>query len=413
MDEQRAACGGCGGGFKKYLIVAILAFLFGWQAESFGLFDKFSSINSLPDSDDAVENEIAKDVDLKLFWMIWKMLDAQYVDADSVSAEDKVYGAIRGLVDSYGDPYTSFMNPDESKEFANNIEGKLEGIGAELLKEEGNLVIVTPLKNSPAEKAGLKAGDIILKVEKEFTADMTMFEAIMKIRGEKGTTVNLTVLRVGMEKPFEVSIVRDKIDIDSVTVEKLDGGIVYLSVNQFNDKTNDQFGKAVSELILDEPKGLIVDLRFNGGGYLDIAVELLSYLLPKETPVVLIRDKKGEEVKKLANGKPKLLKVPLVVLVNEGSASASEIVAGAIADQKRGVIMGTVTFGKGTVQEVADFVGGSSMRFTIAKWFTPNGRSVDKVGLTPDIIVEVLPEDAEKNYDRQKEEAAKYLRELK
>lgn len=414
MDEQRAACGGCGGGFKKYLIVAILAFLLGWQATTYGLLDRFSSVHFAKDSGvDEVGGEIVQDVDLNLFWIIWKMLDEQYVDADSVSAEDKVYGAIRGLVDSYGDPYTSFMNPDESKEFANNIEGKLEGIGAELLKEEGNLVIVTPLKNSPAEKAGLKAGDIILKVEKEFTADMTMFEAIMKIRGEKGTTVTLTVLRKGMEKPFEVSIVRDKIDLDSVTMEILDGDIAYLSVNQFNDKTNDQFGKAISELILDEPKGLIVDLRFNGGGYLDIAVELLSYLLPKETPVVLIRDKKGEEVKKLANGKPKLLKVPLVVLVNEGSASASEIVAGAIADQKRGVIMGTVTFGKGTVQEVADFADGSSMRFTIAKWFTPSGRSVDKVGLTPDIIVEALPEDAEKNYDRQKEEAAKYLRGLK
>lgn len=402
------------GRLKGYLIVAVLAFLLGWQATAYGLLDRFSNADFAKDSGvDEAGGEIAKDVDLNLFWLIWKMLDEQYVDADTITDENKVYGAIRGLVDSYGDPYTTFMDPAESGEFKNSIEGKLEGIGAELVKEEGNLVIVTPLKNSPAEKAGLKAGDIILKVEKEFTADMTMFEAIMKIRGEKGTTVKLTVLRAGVEKPFEVSIVRDSIDIDSVTMEKLDGGIVYLSVNQFNDKTNDQFGKAISELILDEPKGLIVDLRFNGGGYLDIAVELLSYLLPSETPVVLIRDKKGEEVKKLANGNPKLLKVPLVVLVNEGSASASEIVAGAIADQKRGVIMGTVTFGKGTVQEVADFADGSSMRFTIAKWFTPNGRSVNKVGLTPDIIVEVLDEDAEKNYDRQKEEAAKYLRDLK
>lgn len=402
------------GRFKGYLIVAVLAFLLGWQAASYGLLDKFSNADFAKDSgvNDA-GGEIAQDVDLNLFWLIWKMLDEQYVDADTITDENKIYGAIQGLVDSYGDPYTTFMDPAESGEFKNSIEGKLEGIGAELVKEEGNLVIVTPLKNSPAEKAGLKAGDIILKVEAEFTADMTMFEAIMKIRGEKGTTVKLTVLRTGVEKPFEVSIVRDSIDIDSVTMEKLDGGIVYLSVNQFNDKTNDQFGKAISELILDEPKGLIVDLRFNGGGYLDIAVELLSYLLPSETPVVLIRDKEGEEVKKLANGNPKLLKVPLVVLVNEGSASASEIVAGAIADQKRGVIMGTVTFGKGTVQEVADFADGSSMRFTIAKWFTPNGRSVNKVGLTPDIIVEVLDEDAEKNYDRQKEEAAKYLRDLK
>ncbi|MBI4235648.1 S41 family peptidase [Candidatus Peregrinibacteria bacterium] len=405
MDEQK-------GRLRGYLIIAILAFVIGWQLTNYGFLERFS-LGKPPVNDvSPVTSADLQDVNLDLFWMIWKMLDEQHVDSANVKDDAKVYGAIRGLVDSYGDPYTSFMDPSESKEFTDSIEGKLEGIGAELIKEDGNLVIVTPLKNSPAEKAGLKAQDIILKVEKEYTADMSMFEAIMKIRGEKGTTVNLTVARKGMDKPFEVSIVRDSIDIDSVTMEKLEGGIVYLSVNQFNDKTNDQFGKAVSELILDEPKGLIVDLRFNGGGYLDIAVELLSYLLPSKTPVVLIRDKNGEEVKKLANGNPKLLNVPLVVLVNEGSASASEIVAGAIADQKRGVIMGTVTFGKGTVQEVADFADGSSIRFTIAKWFTPNGKSVDKVGLTPDILVEVSDEDAEKNYDRQKEEAAKYLRGL-
>ena len=397
--------------FWQYVIVATLSFVLGWQATTHGYLGNYGLGNLMDDGETVVEIG-DRDVDLGLFWLVWELMDEKYVDADAVTEQEKVYGAIKGLVNSYGDHYSSFMTPKEAREFSDSLEGKLEGIGAELTKEGPDLVIVTPLKDSPAERAGLKSGDIILKVEDEFTTDMSMFEAIMKIRGEKGSTVNLTIVREALSDVLEVSIVRDSIDLESVTMEELEGDIVYLSVNQFNDKTNEEFGKAISEMLLDEPKGLIVDLRYNGGGYLDIAIELLSYLLPSETEAVIIRERGKPDEIKFTNGKPKLTEVPLIVLVNEGSASASEILAGAIQDHERGVIMGTQTFGKGTVQEVEMFGDGSSMRLTIARWFTPGDTNVDKVGLTPDILVEIQEEDIEAEFDRQREEAAEYLRGL-
>ena len=243
---------------------------------------------------------------------------------------------------------------------------------------------------------------------------MTLFEAIMSIRGKEGSSVKLTIIRDNVEEPFEVSIVRAKIDIDSVTMEKLDNGIVYLSVNQFNDNTEKDFGNAISEMILNPPKGLIIDLRYNGGGFLDIAVDLLSYILPAKSKAVEIRQKNEEEGEIMYTDiNPKLVDVPLVVLVNEGSASASEILAGAVQDLKRGIVMGTQTFGKGTVQEVETFKDGSSMRMTIAKWYTPAGRNVNKVGLTPDVVVEITDQDIANKVDVQKEAAIKYLLDLK
>lgn len=315
-------------------------------------------------------------------------------------------------MDALDDPYTVFMTPDESEQFAASLDGTLEGIGAELTVEDSGLTIVSPLRDSPAEKAGLLPGDIIYKVDGELTNEMTLFEAIMNIRGEQGTMVTLTILRESAGDPFDVSIVRDSIDLESVSSEMLDGEIKYISVNQFSDNTIEEFNREISELILDEPKGLIIDLRYNGGGYLDIAVDMLSFVLPSESEAVMLKERGSEDDKLYTNGNAKLLNVPLVVLVNEGSASASEIVAGAIQDHERGVIMGTQTFGKGTVQEVESFSDGSSIRITIAKWFTPNGRSINKQGLTPDIIVELTEDDHENAYDRQLEEAVKYLTEL-
>lgn len=392
-----------------YLIIAVFSFVLGWQATTFGLLGDFKNDVSKIDKI-SVEKEAPEDeVDLGLFWTVWKELEEKYIDESTVIPEKMVYGAIKGFVDALNDPYTVFMTAKESAEFNDSLEGTLEGIGAELTVENHNLVIVSPLRKSPAEKAGLLPGDIIFKINEKLASDMTLFDAIMSIRGKKGTTVTLTIIRENLDEPFDVSIVRDSIDIESVTVEKLDNGIVYLSVNQFNDKTNDEFGKAVSEMVLNEPKGLIVDLRYNGGGYLDIAVELLSYLLPADSKAVIIKQRGKEDEIMKTNGNPKLLNIPLVVLVNEGSASASEIMAGGIQDHKRGVIMGTKTFGKGTVQEVSSFSDGSSIRLTIAKWFTPNERDIDKVGLIPDVIVELTDEDITNKYDRQKEEAIKYL----
>lgn len=404
--------------FYLFMVVAIFSFALGWQANSLGLLD--GGVKKIENEVEngksivpAIKDQGHANVDMRLFWKVWGELEDRYVDKEVIENESMVYGSIKGMVRALDDPYTVFMTPEESKQFSESLEGTLEGIGAELTVKDKKLIIVTPLRKSPAEKAGLLAGDEIYKIDGELAEDMTMVDAIMKIRGKKGTTVTLTIIRQKLEKPFDVSITRANIDIESVTMEKLDGGIVYLSVNQFNEKTNDEFGKAISEMILNEPKGLIVDLRYNGGGYLEIAVQLLSYLLPKDTPAVVIKERgKSDEIRK-TNGNPKLLNVPLVVIVNDSSASASEIMAGAIQDHKRGVILGTKSFGKGSVQEVQKFTDGSSMKITIAKWFTPTGRTIDKVGLTPDIAVEITEKDIENTYDRQKEEAIKYLKNLK
>jgi len=402
-----------------YPLVVLISFILGWQATSYGLLGKNSEPagEETAQTDDFNNSEIKKlsdDVDLDLFWTVWGEVVENYVDETAIDPEKMVYGAIKGLVSSLDDPYTVYMDPVESEDFSASLNGKLEGIGAELSVEEKNLVVVSPLRDSPAEKAGLLPGDIIYKIDDTLSSEMTLFEAIMSIRGKEGSSVKLTIIRDNVEEPFEVSIVRAKIDIDSVTMEKLDNGIVYLSVNQFNDNTEKDFGNAISEMILNPPKGLIIDLRYNGGGFLDIAVDLLSYILPAKSKAVEIRQKNEEEGEIMYTDiNPKLVDVPLVVLVNEGSASASEILAGAVQDLKRGIVMGTQTFCKGTVQEVETFKDGSSMRMTIAKWYTPAGRNVNKVGLTPDVVVEITDQDIANKVDVQKEAAIKYLLDLK
>ena len=399
-----------------YPLVVIISFILGWQATSYGIIGGGVSSGDSGESeiaDKADDAKLSENIDMDLFWTVWGEISKSYVDESVLGDEKMVYGAIKGMVNSLEDPYTVYMDPQESKNFSESLNGQLEGIGAELSVNDKSLVIVSPLRDSPAERAGLLPGDIIFKIGDKLASDMTLFDAIMSIRGEKGTTVKLTIIRKNVDEPFEVSIVRDKIDIESVTVEKLKNGIVYMSVNQFNDKTDAEFGKAISDMILDPPKGLIVDFRYNGGGYLDIAVDLLSYLLPMKSKAVEIRQKNDKNEMMYTNGNPKLIDVPLVVLVNEGSASASEIVAGAVQDLDRGVVMGTKTFGKGTVQQVENFKDGSSIRMTIAKWYTPAGRNINKVGLTPDVVVEMKDSDVEKKVDTQKEAAIQYLEDLK
>lgn len=397
--------------FIMYVFVAMVSFILGWQAMSFGYLGG-ASVNVERDYITIEDPTIADLVDLELYWTVWEQLDQFYYDEEKLDEDTLTYGSIKGLVDAIDDPYTVFMTPDESEAFNSSLDGTLDGIGAELTIEDKDLVVVTPLRDSPAEKAGLLPGDIIFLIDGEYASEMTLFDAIMSIRGEKGTTVTLTIIREEVDDVFDVSIVRDKIELESVTYEELEGDIIYLGVNQFNDKTNEEFGKAISEMILDEPAGIIVDLRYNGGGYLTIAVELLSYLLPSDTDAVIVKQRGMEDDIKRTNGNPKVLNVPLVVLINEGSASASEIVAGAIQDHERGIVMGTQSFGKGSVQEVVSFLDDSSIRMTIAKWYTPDNRSIDEVGLVPDIITEISDEDIENEFDSQKEAAREYLLEL-
>jgi carboxyl-terminal processing protease len=388
---------------KSVKIVAafLIVFMFGWESASYYILKKQTAEHPNVKKEEvspvaALSSLISaspEQPDLGVFWDVWDMVGELYVDETALNDQKMVYGAIKGMVASLEDPYTVYMTPEETKEFDQSLNGQLEGIGAELTVREGNLIVVSPLKDSPAEQAGLLPNDIVYKIDGALTSDMTLFDAIMKIRGEKGTKVVLTIVREGRNEPFEVGIVRDTVSIESVSMEDKGDGIYYISINQFNDTTKPEFEAKIKELLLLEPKGLILDLRYNGGGYLDISVDILSEFLSGKAEAVTIKRRNEADNETLyVSGAPKLADIPLAVLINNGSASASEIVAGAIQDHKRGIIIGEQSFGKGSVQEVDKLPDGSSLRITIAKWYTPLGKNIDDVGIKPDMEVK-MPEE--------------------
>lgn len=393
-------------------VVIIFSFLFGLQV---------GKLNGTPAGADQSKHILSsfidptapKDaVDLGLFWDVWNRLQTHYVDPKVLNPQEMVYGAIRGMVSSLDDPYTVFMDPNESKEFKNNLRGTLQGIGAELTVKDKNLTVMSVLKGSPAEKVGLKSDDIILNINDEVAIDMTIYQAITKIRGEKGTPVRLLIFRKDKGDPFEVTIIRDTIHLDSITFEEKPGGIFYIGLHQFTDSTMMEMTEAISKILLKEPKGVILDLRNNGGGYLDTAVDVLSEFISGKKEVVTIRQRDiKDDQKKYTSGAARLAGIPLAVLVNGSSASASEIVAGAVQDLKRGVVIGEKTYGKGSVQEIEDDLKlEASLRITIAKWLTPLGRSIDKVGIMPDREVKLTENDIKKKADPQLDAAMQGLR---
>ena len=355
-----------------------------------------------------------EDLNLRTFWQVRELLKEKYIHTDKMVDEKLGYGAVKGMVSALDDPYTEFMDPEETIEFNESLNNELEGIGAEMTVRNQALTVVQTLKGSPAQKAGLLPDDIVYKIDGEETGEMTLYDAINKIRGKKGTTVKLTLLREGKDKPFELEIARDTIAVESVTYEESsEKGVWIVAINQFSDDTKMEFNRALNEIKANNPKGIVMDLRYNGGGYLEGAVDVLSGFIKGEKQVVSIeyRDAKTNEKLK-TTGLPQFPELPLVVLVNKGTASASEIVALAIKDLKRGIIMGTTSYGKGTVQEVDPLPDGSSIRYTIAKWYSPNGTNINGVGIVPDQVIEIKEEDFDKKFDRQMDEAVKYLKNL-
>lgn len=400
---------------KKNLFFTILAFALvfaiGWKASEYYFYTNQPTITVQENGDVIIQDfDNPQSVDLGLYWKVWDKLDRSYLE-ESLLQDDNtlIYGSIKGLVEALDDPYTVFMTPKETEEFEHSLNGDLEGIGAELTVEEGMLTVISPLKDSPAEEAGLLPGDIIFLIDGEIASEMTLFEAIMNIRGEKGTDVTLTIIRDGIDEAFDITMTRDTINEESVYYELLDGDVAYISISQFSDDTTTEFDSAVQQILLDNPKGLIIDLRFNGGGYLDIAVDILSeFLSDNEDAVKIVSRNIDFEETLQVWGNARLPDLPLVVLVNYGSASASEILAGAIQDHKRGLVIGEQTFGKGSVQEVEILEDGSSLRLTIAKWLTPNGRDIEEVGIIPDRTIEFNYQEGDE-YDSQLEEAYNYL----
>jgi carboxyl-terminal processing protease len=315
-----------------------------------------------------------------------------------------IEGVKSGLVDSAGDPYTEYFNPTDAKAFNNQLEGSIIGIGAELGRDDqNNIVVVSPLAGYPAEKAGLKPKDIIAAIDGKTTQGMTIGAAVSKIRGNPNTKVTLTVVR-GAAKPFDVAITRQKITIPSVKSE-VKGNIGYIKINQFTAETVDLATKAAKEFKAKGVKGVVVDLRGDPGGYLSAAVGVSSLWLDEGKTVV--QEKHSGQIigTEYASGGNILKGLPTVVLIDAGSASASEITAGALRDNGAATLVGVKSFGKGSVQQVENFTDGSELKVTIARWYTPKGKNIDKQGITPDTVVIVSDKDIEAGKDPQKDKA--------
>lgn len=399
--------------FRKYLFVFFFVFLLVgsfWLGYSRGKnSDTASQSFPLTQTQIINKNSPQKAVDFSLFWKVWDLLKEKYVDKDSLDAQKLVYGAIKGMISATKDPYSTFFDPSETKSFSQDLEGSFEGIGAELGIKDDILTVIAPLSGSPAEKAGLRAGDKILKVNDKTTADVTIDEAVDLIRGKRGTEVKLIILRQGEDNVREVSIIRDTISIKSVELEFKPDSIAYLKVTKFGDDTAKEFDAAANQIISQSVKGIVLDLRNNPGGFLDGSVSIASRMIPKGKLVVSEQDNTGKKDNLYTSGGDKLSSLPVVILINEGSASAAEILAGALRDDRAIQLIGKKSFGKGSVQELIDLPGNSSVKITVAKWMTPNGDYIMEKGITPNIEVDLTQDDFDNNRDPQLDKAMEVM----
>ncbi len=342
---------------------------------------------SLSQARSSAESDFS-DVNLSTFWQVWKTLDEKYPDAKNVSTEDRVWGAISGLVDSVNDPYTMFFNPKEAEEFQTTIKGEFSGVGMEIGIRNKVLTVISPLKDSPAFKAGILTGDKIVKIDDTSTEGMSTEKAIGLIRGEKGTTVHLTVLRGENLDMMEFDLVRDTIVVPPLDTEIKDGVFV-INFYSFSENSEVEFTKAMKEFGRSNTSKLVIDLRGNPGGYLDSAIDIASWFVEQGEPVVIEEFGNNRKETIYRSKGYTLPKKPskIVVLVDGGSASASEILAGALSEYKLATLVGEKTYGKGSVQEVVPFSDDSALKVTVAKWLTPNRHSISEQGLEPDVKV--------------------------
>ena len=354
------------------------------------------------------------EVNFSLFWEAWHKLQEKFVDKEKFDVQKAIYGAISGMAKSLGDPYTTFFNPEDTKRFIEDVKGTFEGVGMEIGIRKGQLQVIAPLEGTPAQRAGLRAGDKIIKVNDTFTADLTLDEAINLIRGPKGTEVTLTIFREDWEKTKEIKLVRAVIEVPSLKWEIKNENIAYLKLYQFSGKANFDFFQAAIDILDSPAQKIILDLRNNPGGYLEIAQDIAGWFL-KRGEIVVIEDFGAEKKQKkyLAQGNAGLLGYPMVILINQGSASGSEILAGALRDNRGILLIGEKSFGKGLVQELEKLSEGSSLKITVAKWLTPKGELITDKGLEPDIKVEMTEEDYEEDRDPQLDKAVEIIKEMR
>lgn len=355
-------------------------------------------------------------INLSLFWEVYNTLKDRFVSPEKIDNQKMLYGAISGMVKSLGDPYTVFFNPEETKRFLEDVSGTFEGIGAEIGERKGQLVVIAPLEGSPAKAAGLRAGDQIIKINDKSTADLNVEEAVNLIRGQKDTEVTLTIYRTEWQTPQEIIIKRAVIDVPSLKLEykkTSKGDIAYITIYQFSEKTGNDFTNAAIEVFNSSVNKIIVDLRNNPGGYLEVSQEIAGWFLDKGQVVVTEDFGNGKPQKQYkAMGNGIFSDIPVVVLINQGSASASEILAGALRDNRGIQLVGEKSFGKGSVQELEKILGGSSLKITTARWLTPKGNFITDVGLEPDIKVEMTEKDFDENKDPQLEKAIEIINNL-
>lgn len=359
--------------------------------------------------------EGSESVDFGLFWEVWDLVKEKYVDHDNLKAQEMIYGAINGMLAATGDPYTVFLDPEDNAALNEELSGSFEGIGAEVGMKDNIVTIVTPLDESPAQKAGLRAGDKVVEIDGESTTSMTIDDAVKRMRGPKGTELHLKIFRMSDASDAQtqdLTVVRDTIHLDSVRVSFLENeSIAHVKITQFGDETIREFNQAISDVMSKKARGVIVDVRNNPGGILYTVTVVASKFLPNNAVVVIEEDAQDKRTNLYTTGAHPFLDVPVVVLINEGSASASEILAGALRDNRDDVILvGQKSFGKGSVQELIPMSDTTAAKITVAKWLTPNGDQINKVGITPEEIVEYTEEDYKNDRDPQLDRAVEIMK---
>ena len=389
-------------------VIAIGSFYLGFNSGEKSLSTAIVGIEN------AAEDQPAS-VDFAPFWKAWNLINEKYVPASTTSKaigdQEKVWGAIKGLTDSLDDPYTVFFPPVESELFEADIRGNFEGVGMEVVAKDGAITVIAPLKDSPASRAGIMAGDRIVKIDDKETSNLSTEDAVQIIRGPKGTRVTLTIFRNGETEPFDVGVVRDVINIPTINTKELPGGIFIIELYSFSAQSPNLFRGALREFVLSDNHKLILDLRGNPGGYLEAAIDMASWFLPSSS--VVVREdfgRSGEEKVYRSKGYDIFSEnLKFVILIDRGSASASEILAGALAEHGRAVLVGDQTFGKGSVQELVNITSRTSLKITIARWLTPNGLSISENGIEPKFLVKYSAADRETGRDPQLEKAIEIL----
>lgn len=389
-----------------YALFGVVSFLIMALVFSFGFYlgDKGTERIIITDPETTLFEE-----DFSIFWEAIDSLRNNFYRPDEMDEKAMIYGAIDGVMRSLGDPYTSFFSPEDAKIFEENVSGYFGGVGIEIGMRNGSLTIISPLRNTPAWEAGLLAGDIILKVDDTFTDSFNLDQAVKSIRGEIGQPVDLLIMRDGWEEPREFTILRDEIEVPTLDWEILGEEIGYIQLYSFNANAPSYFHQASYDLLRNDVKGLILDMRNNTGGFLEVANNLAGWFLDRGEVIVLERFSDGETREFLARGNGAWKDLPVVVLVNGGSASASEILAGALRDHLSTPLIGNTTFGKGTVQQLKTLSDGSTLKMSIAEWITPSGETISGEGLDPDHDIDLSEQDIEMGNDPQLDKALEII----